>query len=216
MPRNTFNLLFVAIVITDLIIGQVAMEWRWVSKPLIMISLLAYSWNTLKGNIQNIDKLFLAGLIAAWFGDVLLLWDGLFIYGLGSFLVMQLIYTLIFVKSLNYYGLREWIYGVALLVFLLSILRWLWPQLGDMAIPVLVYSTAISLMSWFAWTRDKLSKGYWLIWIGTLFFIGSDMTIAVHKFTVLDFGGLTIMATYCIAQFLIVIGYLSYRQKNVS
>ena len=149
MPRNTFTLLFVAIVITDLIIGQVAMEWRWVSKPLIMISLLAYSWNTLKGNIQNIDKLFLAGLIAAWFGDVLLLWDGLFIYGLGSFLVMQLIYTLIFVKSLNYYGLREWIYGVALLVFLLSILRWLWPQLGDMAIPVLVYSTAISLMSWF-------------------------------------------------------------------
>ncbi|MFT6809056.1 MAG: putative membrane protein YhhN [Saprospiraceae bacterium] len=216
MSLRRFSFLFATIVILDLILGQNAVEWRYVSKPLITISLLWYSWFHLKKNIQVIDRLFLAALIAAWFGDVFLLWDDLFVWGLSSFLIMQLLYILTFVKSQNYYGLREWVYAASLSVFLYLTLTWLWPQLGDMAIPVLVYSGAICTMSWFAWTRDKRSSGYWAIWIGTLFFILSDMTIAIHKFTDVHLGDLTIMSTYCIAQFLIVFGYLSYRRGRLS
>ena len=216
MSLRIFSFLFAALVILDLILGQKAMEWRCLSKPLIMISLLAYSWFHLKKDIQVIDKLFLAALVAAWFGDVFLLWNELFIWGLGSFLIMQLLYILTFVKSRNYYGIREWIYAVCLSIFLYLTLTWLWPELGDMAIPVLVYSVAISTMSWFAWTRDKFSPGYWAIWIGTLLFIISDMTIAIHRFTDVHLGDLTIMSTYCIAQFLIVFGYLSYRRTQLS
>ena len=216
MSLRIFSFLFAALVILDLILGQNAVEWRFISKPLIMISLLWFSWFHLKKDIQAIDKLFLAALVAAWFGDVFLLWNDLFIWGLGSFLIMQFLYILTFVKSRNYYGIREWAYAFGLSAFLLCSLSWLWPKLGDMAIPVLVYSIAISTMSWFAWTRDKLSPGYWAIWIGTLFFIVSDMTIAIHRFTDVHLGELTIMSTYCIAQFLIVFGYLSYRRTQLS
>jgi len=178
-----------------------------------MISLIGYTFYHRKIDLRSIDKLFLCALVAALLGDIFLLRDDLFVWGLLSFLCMQILYILTFIKGKNYYGLREGVFGIGLIVFNFLILRWLWPLLNDMAIPVLVYSCAISIMSWFAWTRDKLSAGYWLIWVGTLLFIISDMTIAIHKFTEVRLGSLTIMATYSIAQLLIVLGYLSFRRE---
>ena len=54
-----------------------------------------------------------------------------------------------------------------------------------------------------------------MLWIGTVFFIISDMSIAIQTFADLNPGKLTVMITYALAQLLIVLGYLSYR-KSIS
>lgn len=213
MPALQFLPVYLIVVIADLIIGLYYPDARWLSKPLIMISLGAHYWYSLRQQWKQIDFVFLLAIAAAWLGDVLLIRNDLFLYGLGSFLLMQGLYIVTFTRHKNYYGRREIIYGVGLAFFLLAILGYLWPQLGDMAMPVLVYSGAISTMSWFAWTRDLTRAGYQWIWTGTIFFIISDMTIAIHQFTEIRLGALTVMITYTIAQYLIVSGHIAYRKS---
>lgn len=214
MSQRNFSFLFFLIVVSDLLVGHFYVSLRWVTKPLILLSLIAFYYWDRRRYLQSEDWVFLMALVAALLGDILLIADDLFIGGLVSFLLMQLLYINIFTSGDNFYGRREYLMGGALILFLFLILSWLWPHLGAMSLPVLIYSCAICLMSWLAWTRDFLSRGYTMIWIGTLFFIASDMTIAIHRFTQVYFGSMTVMATYCLAQYLIVIGYLTYRHSQ--
>lgn len=88
----------------------------------------------------------------------------------------------------------------------------LWPELGDLKIPVLVYMTAIGGMSWTAFIRQSSIPGYKFVFAGTIFFIVSDAVLAIHQFeTGLNLGKLTVMTTYGLAQFLIVTGMIKAR-----
>jgi len=214
MSRGGFIVLFTVLVIFDLSVIQFDLDHRWISKPLIVISLIIFYVWQMKNRWKSADTLITAALAFALGGDILLLWDDLLVYGLGSFLIMQLLYTIAFLRDNNYYGSREYLYGAVLLTILGFILSRLWSNLDGMEIPVLVYSLAISLMSWVAWTRDMRGTGYMLIWIGTMFFIISDMSIAVQTFGSMNLGKLTVMSAYALAQILIVLGFLSYRQSQ--
>lgn len=202
---------YVIISIGDFYILSSSTHLRIYSKPLLMITLFIGFLSVLR-TLQNTDKWVFAGaLIFALLGDIFLVGDDSFILGLGSFLIMQLIYIYLFIKDRNFYGRREWMYGVLLLAIIAITNYFLMPHVGDMLVPVILYTTAISLMSFFAYTRDMTKAGYSLVWIGTLFFILSDTLLAINLFLVkMTFGGILVMLTYVIAQFLIASGYAKY------
>ena len=208
MSTKIFSLLFLVIAGFDLF--QVYFDGsRTISKALIMISLTAYYLY----NWSNIDAgkpkyLFLLGLIAAFAGDMFLEFEGFFLYGLGSFLVMQIMYSICFLRDRTPTGNRSW-YGFLLAGIIALLMIFLWKDLGNLKLPVLVYSSAIAFMSLSAFLRNKALKAYSWVFFGTVMFIISDAVIAIHKFgDDMYLGKLTVMITYIIAQYSIVIGYI--------
>ena len=90
----------------------------------------------------------------------------------------------------------------------------LWPKLGEMQIPVLVYSIVITLMGLAALDRYGAvsPKSFWKVLIGALLFILSDSLIAYSRFgqeiVEISLPGFWIMLTYILAQFLIITGWM--------
>lgn len=173
-------------------------------KPLIIPSLIALYLTA----AERKNKFFLLALFFSFLGDVLLLDKSeMFLYGIGSFLITQLLYIFIFSKGLNKsdWNLRIRATG-PFMIFYMVLIWFLYPGLGPFLIPVLVYGFAISvfgavsLMNYL--TRQKSLTRYLLS--GAILFILSDTMIALNKFhTERSFYGVLIMITYIAAQYLI-------------
>ncbi len=203
-----FLIVFLLIIGCDLTFIWCDLPYRWISKPLVMLSLMAYYVYHRKSHWNKIDVLFVVALCCAWLGDVLLLWDDLFLFGLGAFLLMQILYIVLFIKHKDTLQQQHYIYALGLITWIVIASFILWPHLGEMKIPVVIYTGAIGLMAWWAAARIKNTHGYWMIVIGTLFFMISDTTLAIHLFSDIDLGKLTVMSTYAAAQYFIVMGFL--------
>ncbi len=85
----------------------------------------------------------------------------------------------------------------------------LFPVLGGLKFPVIVYATAIIVMvmsAIFRFGRTN-TRSYWLVLTGAVLFMVSDSILAINKFLgAIEMGGMLIMLTYITAQFLIVEG----------
>ncbi|SDD10502.1 lysoplasmalogenase [Pedobacter soli] len=186
------------------------------SKPLIVISLMVwlYSSTNLKGRFH---KRIFTGLIFALAGDVLLMLQAgkpaFFMYGLIAFLLCHIFYIRAFTldhrsnpKHRTPYFL--WIVGV-FAIFCSGLFFYLQPKLGAMQFPVLMYAIIITVMALMAVNRyGKVNIfSFKLILYGALFFLLSDSVLAINKFAqTIPQAGVLIMATYMIAQYLIVYG----------
>jgi uncharacterized membrane protein YhhN len=96
------------------------------------------------------------------------------------------------------------IYGVILVFYL-------YPDLADMRLPVMLYAIVILTMLTGAINRkEKVDRGsYYLVLTGAILFVISDSVIAVNKFShPFASSGIVIMSTYIVAQYLIVAGYI--------
>jgi uncharacterized membrane protein YhhN len=207
-----FLILFTLIGIADLAALSWYEAYRFFTKPLIMICLIGYFlWETKAVESKRPVYIFLFALIFAWLGDCFLLGTDYFIYGLLSFLIMQILYTKSFLIGRNYHGKRELFFALILLTFTICINSVLWPHVAAMRIPVIIYTLAIAVMSYVAYTRDFTQVGYQTIWIGTLFFVVSDSVLSINLFLgAVPLGGLIVMSTYIVAQYLITTGFVSY------
>jgi len=106
---------------------------------------------------------------------------------------------------------------IAVLAYLIEFMYLLWPSLGGMKIPVLIYGITISTMlSAAIWQYQKLDDrtSLFLI-IGAALFVTSDSILAINKFSSpFDSAGIFIMATYILAQLFIVLGAIRYRNNS--
>jgi alkenylglycerophosphocholine/alkenylglycerophosphoethanolamine hydrolase len=156
-----------------------------------------------------------AALLFSSAGDVFLGvdGDGLFIYGLGSFLIAHLLYTALFARSRpRPLAARpaQWSLMAALVLYSGALGAWLYPSLGDLSLPVVAYVSAITLMGLSAILAGFRTR--WVI-VGALLFIISDSLIGVTRFkTALGFGDYLIWATYYAGQAGIALGFL--REKS--
>jgi uncharacterized membrane protein YhhN len=183
-----------------------------ITKPLLMPALALFFYYETKNSESNRPKnrVYWA-LLFAWLGDVFLMFTGrnpiFFMIGLGSFLVMQILYVVIF-KPFTLQNLKSKI-GIALAILItgLVLLIYLWPNLGGLTVPVVLYFVAILAMVLSAlsyWSRN--SKAEIIFW-GALLFMISDSFIAINKFHgPLPFSGFLVMTTYILAQWLIISG----------
>jgi len=188
---------------------------RTFSKPLIVIVLLV--WLFLSTNLKGrFHKRIFTGSVFALAGDVLLLQNGLtsfFIYGLIAFLFCHIFYIRAFIldhksnpNQKNPYFL--WAVGI-FSIYCAGLFFYLQPNLGPIQFPVLMYTIIISFMAIMAVNRyGKVNIfSFNLILYGVLFFILSDSVFAVNKFAQpIPQSDALVMATYMIAQYLIVYG----------
>ena len=105
---------------------------------------------------------------------------------------------------------------IAVLAYLIELMYLLWPHLGGMKIPVLIYGITISVMLSAAfWQYQKLETRTALYFIvGAIFFVLSDSLLALNKFkTNFALADISIMSTYILAQLFIVLGAIKYRNN---
>ena len=152
---------------------------------------------------------YVFGLFCCCIGDVFLLFEGadFFTYGLASFLLGHLVYIKLTMGFLPEDLTAKMITSaIPFVVFFLVLMYLIYPNLGGMFVPVVVYGLTISTFGSAAllnYKGNKSTENLWLF-IGALIFIGSDSLIALQKFyEPNELYGVAIMITYILAQFLI-------------
>jgi uncharacterized membrane protein YhhN len=119
--------------------------------------------------------LVLAGLLLSAVGDALLLSSRqrAFLAGIGAFLLAHVAYAVAFAPSSR----PSVPVAAALALAALAIVRWLWPHLGALRVPVIAYAAAITAMLLLALGVESA-----LVRSGAALFYLSDLTVARDRF----------------------------------
>ena len=206
--------LFVVVTIVELL-TQIY-NWETVNmivKPLLMPTLALFFFLSIKEK-SKLAYLVIVALFFSWVGDVLLIYkidNRFFLPGLLSFLVTQIIYVYIFYRSSEGFKPKIFTYSTGFLIIVYGVLLnyMMWSTLGEMQIPVAVYTAVILSMGIAALFRKAIGSSYVLI--GAMLFIASDSLLAVNKFyEPIYAAGFWVMSTYILAQFLIVSGMIKF------
>lgn len=215
-----FSILFLIIVIGELISGQKdSLSYlHYGFKPAIVLSLLLFFWYQSTHLKQRLRYLIVLALLFSVIGDLLLMFTdhgpNYFLFGLVSFLTAHIMYVLTFLghrnKKMNPLGflLILGIYASGLFYILME-------SLNEMLIPVAMYMLVILSMSTAAYLRNGVvsKSSYLFVLIGALLFLISDSILALNKFYRPQiYANISIMVTYALAQYFIVIGML--KQKH--
>ncbi|MFD2822621.1 lysoplasmalogenase [Lacinutrix iliipiscaria] len=200
MKKRTHLVLIVISVI--LTITSVYIEHKimhFIFKPLSTILVILLPVLYAKNTLKPYKNIILLGLIFCLIGDVFLMFDSYFVFGLASFLIGHVLFIYAF-TTIN--GFSKNIKTLIPLLMIASIIFFnLKNHLGDLLIPVILYITCIVLMAWqainlYVWKKEY---GFLLITIGACLFMVSDTVLSIGKF----------ISDFTIAQFLISSTYWS-------
>lgn len=171
------------------------------------LALLAYA---ARGTRRDAGLLALA-LAFSTAGDVLLdLSPALFAFGLGAFLLAHLTYICLFVRNratgVPLDGRRIAVVAV-ILIFSVTLSAWIVPSVGALAVPVVLYICALTIMVCTAILARFRQR--WVA-IGAILFLISDALLAIHKFKEpVPLRDYLVWSTYYLAQCGIALGYLA-------
>jgi uncharacterized membrane protein YhhN len=188
-----------------------------VMKALIIPILLILFIVNLRSNLNRLHSLMFAALFFSWAGDVILEFSGrngeLFIPGLGCFLLAHVMYlTVFFITPGKNVIFNKRIYLlIPVLIYGTGLVYFLYNDLAEMRIPVILYAAVILTMLAGAINRiEKVNrKSYLMVLAGAILFLISDSALAINKFSYrFESSDIVIMSTYVLAQFLIVTGYI--------
>ncbi|BAL98729.1 MULTISPECIES: lysoplasmalogenase [Caldilinea] len=171
---------------------------RYLFKPL-STALILLTALTLPEPVSHLYRILIAvGLLFSLAGDIFLMLPGdFFLWGLVSFLVAHVFFVAAFLEQT---GLQ--IHGHLLILFTLYgalLLYLLWPHVGALRLPVLMYALVLLLMGWQASERwwSMRSASTLLAMVGALLFIASDSILALDKFRApIPHRDLLIMSSY--------------------
>lgn len=214
---SNFKWLFLGIVVLDIIVAGLALrEYRIITKPLLLVSLLIYFAVKGKRLSKPTYLLMLIALIFSLSGDVFLIFENAsanyFIAGLISFLLAHIAYSVLFAGKWNKKNTKNFI-GTSLLLAVYggALFFYLKDSLGPLKIPVIVYILTILFMAMTALGRFAKvpSLSFVLVLVGALCFVVSDSILAIDKFMFdVPAAHILIMGSYAAAQYLIVMGVL--------
>jgi len=182
------------------------------AKPLLMITLLLYFIAATKG-YPSWRVYVVIALVFSWAGDVFLISNDMFIAGLASFLMAHVFYIIAYHKTGAASGELRPLDVIKFALFGAVLIWILYPGLGDMLIPVLIY--ALLLLSMGVWAHKRRgatsATSFMLVATGAMLFVVSDGLIAVNKFAFeVPAERILVMSTYIAAQYLIVRGLLKH------
>lgn len=222
--KKTSLYIFIAVSVAELISVAINLELlNWVAKPLIMITLaFYYLMNTPSRNL-----LFLTAMGFCWLGDVFLMFQQdqqlFFMAGLSSFLIGHVLYIVCYrqmrnaERSTGLLGTQRVRFSLPIILAGTGLVVILYPSLGDMVLPVMLYALVITVMSLQALFRYGFTNraSFMFIFIGAVLFMISDSLLAVNKFlTPFPYASLSIMFTYIAAQFLIAEGVIAHQTNT--
>lgn len=156
-------------------------------------------------------KLLALALLFSAAGDAFLAYDGkrLFVPGLASFLVTHVLYAVVFVVATKggaaTMGTGRKVMLAIVPAFALAYGVVLWPHLGALAVPVMVYIAAIVVMTMLSLRVRAIE-----VPLGAVLFMVSDSLISLEKFLWhAAWVGPLVWITYALAQLLITSGMLT-------
>lgn len=153
-------------------------------KPLTTISILAYLIIFKNPSTKKYVSRIGLALFFCLVGDVFLLFEAYFAYGLASFLIGHMFFLFAFI---GLQGLQRAPTIITLLVLIAAALFLLIsPKLELLFYPVLIYLIVIVLMSWQGWALSLSTqlKNIRFLGLGVSLFLFSDALIAIDKFYV--------------------------------
>jgi uncharacterized membrane protein YhhN len=186
-------------------------------KPLLVPVLLLSFYASVK---QRGNYKIIGALVFSTMGDILLIFEGrpFFILGLLSFLLAHVLYVLIFRSragtiKLDFYSA---LCSLVIIAYYFFFMKFLWPHLGAMRIPVLAYAFVISGMLWMALQLLRSTSSFrWHIVLGAMLFVVSDSVLSIQLFySSFEFAHFYVMLTYLLAQLLLVYGILNFRHER--
>ena len=219
--EKQFSILFFIIVLFELITGsaEILQTAHYIAKPAIVISLIVLFAKTSVSLSKSIKTFTLLALVFSLLGDVLLMFvdqsPQYFTFGLIAFLLAHMMYIVVFLKHRNP---SKSVMGflIMLLVYASGLFYLLKDGLGEMLVPVIIYMLVILGMATSAFLRKGSVNplSFKLVFIGALLFIVSDSILALNKFyQPIPLSNISIMVTYALAQYLIVIGILKLQNN---
>lgn len=216
-----FLLLFIITSIAEL--TGVSMNWQSlqeIAKPLIMLSLAAYYFT----RSPHRSFIFVFALFFCWAGDVLLMFQKeanlFFMFGLAAFLTGHLLYIISYRQHQSPHSDKELLatqkvrYAFPIILSGTGLVALLFPVLGDLRIPVMIYAIVLILMVMTALFRYGRTnpQSFRMVFAGAILFMVSDSVLAINKFySAFTYSGLIIMLTYTSAQYLIVEGVVTHK-----
>jgi uncharacterized membrane protein YhhN len=219
MKGKYWLLFYVFVLIADLAFVYTKDETlRYFTKPLLMPLLIIFFRQATQSIQEPLRAKIILALFFSWAGDVLLMFEPVnnlfFIWGLISFLLAHVFYILFYDNIVRYENLRKnyW-WFLPITAYCVGLVYLLMPKLGDMKMPVIVYSIVIGYMLLQALqiSRIKNKSAALLMIIGAILFIASDSLLAINKFYIsFELAGLAVMSTYGLAQLLITLGAIRY------
>jgi uncharacterized membrane protein YhhN len=186
-----------------------------------MASLLVYYFVSAEP-LERSGSLMLA-LILSLAGDAFLISQDYFIPGLIAFLLAHLLYILAYRQHRHeesenaLMGLQRVRLAFPIILAATGLVIILYPVLGGLKIPVIIYASVLALMAIAALFRYGRTSpvSFWMVFGGAVLFMLSDSILAINKFLeLLPNAGFWIMATYSAAQYMIVKGLLLHPVKN--
>lgn len=190
----------------------------WLMKPattILIICLPVIFGKTAGSDFVVHRHTIIFALIACLAGDVFLLSDDYFAFGIGAFLIAHLLFAYVFFKlSSDKPFLLALFFLAAPSAFFYSVL---YPTLGELQLPVAIYNCCIVLMCWQGirvWLSRRDTQGLTLAG-AALLFIFSDSVIAINKFLIpFDFAHLVILSAYWASITLIANTFSGERKSN--
>jgi uncharacterized membrane protein YhhN len=186
-------------------------------KALIIPILIVFFKVTVRNGNTTSHWLIFAALLFSWAGDVALgitrHQETMFMAGLVCFLLTHVLYVIVFLRTpgKNLPGNKFFYSVIPVLLYGIMLLYILYNDLGEMKIPVIIYTSVILAMVAAAINRiEKVNRtSFYLVLIGAVLFLSSDSMLAIHKFSSpFPFASPLVMLTYIAGQYLIVMGYL--------
>lgn len=166
-------------------------------KPLTTVLVIALPFFAPNNGHVTFGRWVIVGLVFCLLGDVLLLFDTYFIFGLGAFLLAHILFSISFIQYMGFY--KGWIAFLVLFGMAGVLFYWLRPDLGDFLLPVSMYVLIITFMAWQGvglYLRDR-EGAHALMAMAVLFFMLSDTLLAIAKFkTPFYLSGPLILSTY--------------------
>lgn len=183
------------------------------TKPALMPLLAAHSRTAARAAEREAPQLLAPALLLSAGGDVLLQLkdDTAFLAGMGSFAAAHVCYVTMFVRRGALTDRRRaLVVAAAYATAWVGMIGQLWPDLGDLKVPVAGYSL---LLASTAVTSAGLG---WRTGLGGALFLLSDTLIATQlaKWRELPGHQFWIMATYILAQYLLASGTLGHEERT--
>lgn len=201
-------------------------QWHQFSKPLLMPSLGLYYFLSVKWN--STTALVLAAIFFSFLGDSFLMYESknelYFMLGLGSFLLAHIFYAIAYPKHredrendqlANVQIIRM---AIPVLMAGTGLIVILYPALGELRVPVVIYALVLMFMVLQALFRYKKTsaRSFVMVFAGAVLFMVSDSLLAVNKFLQpILWEGFLVMSTYITAQLLIVQGLIFHAEVSV-
>ncbi len=222
--KKIFLYLFAVASVGEIISTLSDLHWLGtICKPALMITLGLYYWASQKERQESVMLSVMMAIIFSWLGDVLLMLQGsnpnYFMFGLGAFLFAHIFYMFSYKQHQGeesgneLQGLQKIRFALPIVLAGTGLVTILYNHLGDLKIPVLLYSgvlTYMVLVALFRFGRTNAGS-FAMVFGGAILFMMSDSLIAINKFldplSQVDFW---VMITYISAQFLIVRGLIKH------